>query len=231
MSITANYTFSKAIVDYPQDEEYFDANPFRDIANPRLDRALSPLDSTQVVLINGLYELPFGHGRAFLNGQHGILNALVSDWQTNGIFNFTTGRPLALTAGYDLLNQNVASTPNFNHSFSNLSTVHKSATAVTFITAAQEAAFTNPAPGSAGNLPTAAIHGPGYANLDVSLFKSFGFGVLHEKAKLQFRAEFFNSLNHANFEGPTVNINSASFGNRASTYAPRVGQLAAKITF
>jgi len=125
----------------------------------------------------------------------------------------------------------VASTPNFNGSFSNLSTVHKSGTAVTFITAAQQAAFSNPAPGSAGGLSAGELHGPDYTNLDASLFKSFGLGKLHEGTRLQFRAEFFNSLNHANFKSPTVNINSASFGNLTSTYSPRVGQLAAKITF
>jgi Carboxypeptidase regulatory-like domain len=229
--IQANYTFSKGFVNFPQDEEYFDANPFRDIANPGLDKALSPLDATHVVLINGLYELPFGHGKALFGGQRGLVNALIGDWQASGIFNFTTGRPLALTTGYFQLNQNVASTPNFSGSFSNLETVNKSSTAVTFITPAQAAAFSNPAPGSAGGLSAGELHGPGYTNLDASLFKSFSLGKLHEGTRLQFRAEFFNTLNHANFKSPNVNINSASFGNLTSTYSPRVGQLAAKITF
>ena len=230
--LQANYTFSKGFVDYPQDEEYFDANPFRDNANHRLDRSLSPLDATHVVLINGLYELPFGRGQLLLNSGNKTLNALVGGWQANGIFNFTTGRPIPVTTGYDQLNQNVASAPNSNHALSSLSTVHKTGTSVTYITAAQLGDFSNPAAGSPGNYTNQSLHGPGFTDLDASLFKSFEVPALGERFHVQFRAEYFNVLNHANFVEPgSLNINSSSSGNLTSTYSPRVGQLALKLTF
>jgi hypothetical protein len=230
--LQANYTFSKGLVDYPQDEEYFNTNPFRDNANHRLDRTLSPLDATHVVLVNGIYELPFGHDQLLLNSGSKLINALAGGWQTNGIFNYTTGRPIPVTTGYQLLNQNVASAPNFNHAFSSLSKVNKASTTVTYITAAQLANFSNPAAGSAGNYTNQSLHGPGFADLDASLFKSFAVPARRENLQFQFRAEYFNVLNHTNFVEPgSLNINTASSSNLTSTYSPRVGQLALKLSF
>jgi hypothetical protein len=230
--LQANYTLSKGFVNYPQDEEYFNANPFRDINNPGLNRQLSPLDSTHVILINGLYQLPFGHGKAFGHDSGRVVNAIVGGWQVNGIFNFTTGRPIPFTTGYDLLNQVVASTPNFTHAFANVSNVVETSTTVTYLTSAEKVAFSNPGPGSAGGMRLGDLHGPGYSNFDSSLFRSFAIPKLGEKTQLQFRVEFFNVFNHTNFVAPSsANINSGSFGSITSARAPRVGQLAAKITF
>ncbi len=60
------------------------------------------------------------------------------------------------------------------------------------------------------------LHGPGLFNVDYSLFKNF---VLTEKARLQFRAEFFNLLNHPNFSNPASSWMPAAgtFGNITST--------------
>jgi hypothetical protein len=230
--LQANYTLSKGFVDYPQDEEYYDANPFRDINNPSLNRQLSPLDSTHVILINGLYELPFGRGKAFGHDSGRVINAIIGGWQVNGIVNFTTGRPIGFTTGYDLLNQVVASTPNFTHAFSNLSNVVETPTTVTYITTAEKAAFSNPGPGSAGGMRLDELHGPGYSDFDTSLFRSFPIPKLGEKTQLQFRVEFFNVFNHTNFvASSSANINSGSFGAITSDRSPRVGQLAAKIAF
>jgi hypothetical protein len=183
-------------------------------------------------LVNGIYELPFGHGQLLLNSGNKLINALAGGWQTNGIFNYTTGRPIPVTTGYEQLNQNVASAPNFNHAFSNLRTVNKTGTTVTYITAAQLADFSNPAAGSSGNYTDQSLHGPGFTDLDASLFKSFAIPARRENLQFQFRAEYFNVLNHTNFVEPgSLNINTASSSNLTSTYSPRVGQLALKLSF
>jgi hypothetical protein len=110
--------------------------------------------------------------------------------------------------------------------------VNKSSTAVTYITSAQLAALSNPAAGSAGNYTNQSLHGPGYTNLDASLFKSFRLPSFADRVLFQFRAEYFNVLNHANFTEPSsLNINTTSTGNLTSTYSPRVGQLALKLSF
>jgi hypothetical protein len=234
--LQANYTFSKGFTNvYSSDAQQFTA-PYRDASNQQLDKGLSPLDATHVILMNGVWELPFGKGKAFLNSSNKVLNNIVGGWQLNGIYNYTTGRPLQLTTGRFYLNQNVASTPNFNGRFTNLNDVQKGPNQVTFISPAQAAAFSNPLPGSPGGTPLFQLHGPGFSNVDTSLFKSIHLDEIHEGVALQFRAEFFNVLNHTSFQVPSgtsssLNINSATFGVITAAYPPRIGQLALKLNF
>jgi hypothetical protein len=110
------------------------------------------------------------------------------------------------------------------------------------------AQFGFPAAGSNGLQARNTFRGPGYTNLDLGLFKSFS---LTERFKLQFRAEFFNALNHANFESPrdstdgSTLITSTGFGRTCCSAAStpsssnviatgesaRVIQLALKLSF
>jgi hypothetical protein len=60
-------------------------------------------------------------------------------------------------------------------------------------------AFTVPNVGFLGTAGRTILRGPGFANVDFSLVKDSNFKYLGEAGKLQFRAEFFNLLNHANF--------------------------------
>jgi len=55
--------------------------------------------------------------------------------------------------------------------------------------------------------------------------------AVSERLKLQFRGEFFNIFNHAQFLNPSGNINSGSFGIVTSARDPRIGQLAVKLLF
>jgi hypothetical protein len=72
-----------------------------------------------------------------------------------------------------------------------------------------KAAFTTAPQFTFGNVSrTISLRGPGIADTDFSLFKSFEF----EKAKAQFRCEVFNLTNTPQFYGPTTNINSSTFG-------------------
>ena len=64
-----------------------------------------------------------------------------------------------------------------------------------------------PPPGTYGNLGRGVYSGPGLADVDVSLFKNT---TLTERMNLQFRAEFFNVLNHANFGTPNAIVFSTA---------------------
>jgi len=70
-------------------------------------------------------------------------------------------------------------------------------------------AFSLPAPGTFGNLGRNALRGPGFAQVDFSVFKNTR---LTETQSLQFRAEIFNLFNHANFADPSGGINKDAFG-------------------
>jgi hypothetical protein len=94
-----------------------------------------------------------------------------------------------------------------------------------------------------GTLPRNYFRGPGYINFDMAFAKTTS---ITERTKLEFRAEFFNLFNHANFLNPGVtnnnngtyvgagvgtNINSSQLGQITSTYDPRIIQLALRFSF
>jgi hypothetical protein len=82
------------------------------------------------------------------------------------------------------------------------------------------------------------LRGPELFNLDAALAKTTS---ITEKVKLEFRVEYFNALNHPEFAQPTLvdnatNINGPTFGQITTTgtfrgAAPRIGQIAARLTF
>ena len=94
-----------------------------------------------------------------------------------------------------------------------------------------------------GSLPRNYLRGPNYVNFDMAFAKTT---AITERVKIEFRAEFFNLLNHANFLNPGVTNNgngtfsgggggvnptSSLFGQITSTYDPRIIQLALRFTF
>jgi hypothetical protein len=99
------------------------------------------------------------------------------------------------------------------------------------------AAFQPAALGTFGSVRRNSLYGPGYEELDGSLFKNiFPDARVHG----QFRAECFNVLNHPNFANPTSAVNSGTFGQITATPSssgtgtqgqPRVFQFGAKIIF
>lgn len=83
-----------------------------------------------------------------------------------------------------------------------------------------------------GNSGTGIIVGPGQANIDLALAKAMPIKWPREGTSLQFRAEFYNALNHAQFSNPDTNFSSPTFGVISSTAVnPRVVQLALKFVF
>ena len=88
----------------------------------------------------------------------------------------------------------------------------------------------NDVAGSIGNIPRNAFDGPGYFNIDASLFKTI---KLTETVRLQLRAEAFNLLNHTNFAitNQYRNISTAGNYNLTVTFPPRVIQFAGRLEF
>jgi Carboxypeptidase regulatory-like domain/TonB dependent receptor len=83
-----------------------------------------------------------------------------------------------------------------------------------------------------GNSATGIVDGPGQANLDLAVSKTVLVNWPIEKSSFQFRAEFFNALNHPQFGTPDANFTSPTFGIITSTAVnARVGQLAMKFMF
>ena len=84
---------------------------FENMACRVCDRSDSPIDVRQTMTSNAIYQLPFGHGRRYLNG-HGLLSNLLGGWQLSGIATASTGRPVNITIKRkpgDLLDGNTSS--------------------------------------------------------------------------------------------------------------------------
>lgn len=86
-----------------------------------------------------------------------------------------------------------------------------------------------------GNSGVGIVEGPGQNNSDFSVFKQTPLGWLTEKSSLEFRAEFFNVFNHAQFANPSTGAGvagQATFGTiTATSVSPRVMQFALKLNF
>jgi TonB dependent receptor/Carboxypeptidase regulatory-like domain len=83
-----------------------------------------------------------------------------------------------------------------------------------------------------GDSATGIVDGPAQANLDIALSKAVRLNRPVENGTIQFRAEFFNALNHPQFANPDTNFTSPTFGVISSTAVnPRVGQLAITLAF
>jgi len=82
--------------------------------------------------------------------------------------------------------------------------------------------------GTFGNAGRTSLVAPGYFDVDASVTRSFN---ITERQRLELRFEFFNSLNHANFQAPDNYVSDASFGQILSDVSPRILQFAIKYTF
>jgi len=87
----------------------------------------------------------------------------------------------------------------------------------------------NPAVFTYGTYPRNYLRRPHRGNLDFAVAKKTA--IFGERLNAEFRVEFFNIFNHAEFELPTLNVLDPSFGQISSTYDPRIIQLALRLTF
>ncbi len=89
-------------------------------------------------------------------------------------------------------------------------------------------AFSAPPPGANGNLGRNTFRGPGFAQLDMALSKTFKIG---ERVSATLRGDMYNALNRVNLGNPTLDLNSVNFGKSTSQSTARLGQLGLRIRF
>jgi hypothetical protein len=199
------------------------------LANSHREYGLANFGIAHQASGNLSYQLPFGQGKRFLGGVHGVADKLVGGWQANAIVTLLSGFPFSITSG-----SNVSGNGDANGTDRPSLALGASNNPVNGVTAGcgggiipsgqklhtpnlwfDPCAFVLPASGTFGNAGRNTIIGPGLATLDFSLFKNT---KISERVGLQFRAEVFNMLNHPNFRIPQ---SSAVFA--GSTYSPSAG--------
>ena len=87
----------------------------------------------------------------------------------------------------------------------------------------------NPSQRTYGTSGRNSFRGPGLTNFNITLAKTTD--LYRERMKLEIRADFFNVLNHTEFQNPNVTEGSSLIGQLTSTFSPRVIQLAGRLTF
>ena len=214
--LLSNYTWSKAL-----DYESLDRNASlpQDPNNLRAEHGPADFDRRHNFVTSFIYEFPSPWSR-------GIAGKVTKGWSTNGIFRYLSGSPLTIVPGTDRALQggggqrvDVLGNPMFSSGRS-----FDQQRAQYFNTAA----FALPALGTFGNEGRNALYGPGQYNLDLSVFKTTR---VTERARVEFRLEMFNALNHANLGNPNTTFNSSAFGRIDSVTGPRIMQLGLKVIF
>ena len=88
--------------------------------------------------------------------------------------------------------------------------------------------FPAPPPGTDGNLGRSIIRGPGIAQVDLSLAKTFKIG---ERVEVTLRGDAYNALNRVNLANPSLDLNSVNFGKSTNQSTARLGQVGLRISF
>jgi Carboxypeptidase regulatory-like domain/TonB-dependent Receptor Plug Domain len=234
LRVQAGYTFSKTIsvsdtvfgADYSSDSTAGLTDPF----NARYDRGLAGYNLKNSFNLNYTYDLPF-------KGQ-GWAGKTIGGWQMSGIIRSQSGIPFgvqtAANPGDGLTIGGFGGSPNYrpdlmpgksNNPTSGTSigcrTVAAGTPVGTPLHYFDPCVFTGPLPGVYGNAGRHTLIGPQYNDVDFSLLKST---AIREGQSLQFRAEFFNILNHPNFSNPAAMVFDAR-GN----YLPTAGQITSTV--
>ncbi len=229
------YTWSRAFI----------TTPFGINTAPYLVHVYQPNNNyrPQRFVLNYVWNLPTGHPKS-------ALRHLVSDWSLSGVTTVQTGQHMSITntAGNIFLGGNGANSTSWIGGTTNLcpGVTHVDLLSSGSLEARVTSGLTGgtgyfnktgvicPAPTIGiglgfGNLGGGVVIGPGQVNFDTSLAKNF---TIREGQTLQFRSEFFNLFNHAQFGNPNLSAAQTTFGQITSTsVSPRVIQLALKYSF
>jgi hypothetical protein len=165
-------------------------------------------DIRNIASINATYELPFGMNKAFFGNAGELADHIVSGWSVASIATLLSGFPFSPQLGYNPTGSGDSRNPvrpNVTPGFSG-ALYTKGSTAQRVNQYFNPAAFSAPAAGYVGNAGRDSLVGPGFADWDFSLLKST---ALSERTRLQFRAEFFNIINHTNLQLPNEVVYSA----------------------
>jgi hypothetical protein len=199
------YTFSKALdngdtlnTTLATNSPAYVANPLR----PMDDYGRASFDVRHAAVINGSYDLPFGR----VATMNAWVNRVVGNWQISGIQTLLSGIPFTPQLGYNPANDGDTRNPirpSWNPAFAGRLIV---GTPKEYF---NPNAFTQPLPGTYGNVGRNILVGPRLVETDLSLAKRIS---LTERFNLQFRAEFFNLFNYTNLNTPNPVVFTAATG-------------------
>jgi hypothetical protein len=234
LSFLASYTLSKTIDDVSSfnitgsasqsvaGENDLAQNPF-DLA---AERGRSMFDARHRFVLSYEWRVPFW------NHPQNWYQHVLGDWQLNGITTFMSGTPFTVYDSQDVsLEGGAPEISGFSSNRPDLIGNPNNGPRTPqewFNVAAFQRLDPTKQAGQFGNEGRNAVEGPGLQQWDFSAFKNI---PIRESKSLQFRAEFFNIFNHANFRLPNNDISSPNFGEISEALPGRLVQLALKFVF
>lgn len=233
VSALVNYTYSHALGNSSNANLGAQNNDgFRWSKHPEWEYGNLDFDVRHRFVSSYSWDLPLGRKQRFGANMNAFANLLIGDWQMSGIVTLSSGTWYTVTdSNANFANSDGQQRPDV--------VPGQKANGKPCITGTyfNTCAFQDPQQGSFGNVGLNTLRGPGVENWDSSLLKSFPFS---EKRRLEFRAEFYNVLNHTNLlfakPGPQSGNNATVLGTTAFGYAtaarsPRQIQLGLKLYY
>jgi hypothetical protein len=221
--LQGNYTISKQLDNAR--ERFAGGGDFADPNNINLYRAIVAFDRPHYLVLNYIYELPFGQGKAWANS--GWISRILGNWQLSGITTTAKGVPLIITnnsannTGLPGVSGNIP-----NRSGDPLLPSDQRTLSKYFDTSL----FSTPAAYTLGNgsRTEPRLRTPGIIRFDFGLFRS---QKLWEGAFLQLRLEAFNAFNRVNFNGPNTAVGNVDFGRITAAGGGRELQIGVRISY
>ena len=196
--------------------------PYSNYYNRAADYGYSENDVPHRVTLSSVYELPFGRGKRWLSNNP--LRYVVGDWGIGGIFGWQSRAPFTVLTQVNTVysaagaqRADILRNPNLNGSERTLDRWFDTS------------AFLNPATGMFGNQGVNLVRGDSILKMDMSAIRNFR--LPGEGRSLQFRAEFLNLPNHANFGLPGHTLGAPGFGVVSSAGPPRSIQLGLRLSY
>jgi hypothetical protein len=210
-----SFTYSKAmdqgpgsIASYATGELGVTQNPW----DPKAEWAASAFNLKYNTTANFTYDIP-SHFKS------GAASRLFGGWQLGGILSLHPGTPFTVTTGFSRSGDGDNTVPD-------RPSLAPGVTSVPILGGPNKyfdsSVFTLPTAGFFGDVGRNTLVGPGFANFDSTLVKST---TITERLKMDFRAEFFNIFNHANFALPSSSIFASN-----GTYLGSAGHISATVT-
>ena len=221
-SLVGNFTWQKAL-DYAQESVPLPTNNY----NAHQDYGPVDFDREYVFTLAHTLDLPFGPGKKFLSGAHGVTKLLVEAWSFRGITSYNSGAPFSPSIGNQaFLNSDETSRPQL---LTNPTSGINQNRNLWF----NPTAYGTPALYTFGSAGRNSLRGPNYFEADWSLGKNFRFT---ERVGLELRWEVFNAFNRTNLGLPNTQTDSPAGGliqdiQTGPTSGMRNMQLGAHLTF
>jgi hypothetical protein len=222
LTFLTTYSFSKAMSDNPGwrgGGQGLSAAGAQNILNLKAEKGLADLDHRQRFTVASVYELPFARNA------HGFVKHVFGGWATDGIIQLQSGLPMTPQFSGDVaqmgtnqaLRPDLVCNPNLDRGEQTIDRFFNTSCLV------QQTPFRY---GTSGR---SVITGPGTIGIDLAARKNFTFRS--EKWRLQFRSEFFNAVNHANWNPPGKLLGNSALGRITSARDPRIIQFGLKLGF